>query len=122
MDQEGRNIHERIFRFALLVLRFVRLIPQTIENKVIIHQLAKSVTSIGANSQEADGSESKKDFIHKFLIARKEAKETNYWIRLVCAHNCKNLELVNQGKKLFDEGEELVKIISAIVKNTRRTQ
>lgn len=122
MNREKRDIHERIFRFALEVLGFIRLVPQTVENKVIVHQLAKSVTSIGANSQEADGSESKKDFVHKFLIARKEAKETNYWLRLVCAHNKRNGELVKQGKKLFEEGEELIKIISTIVKNTKKSK
>jgi four helix bundle protein len=70
------DIYERIFQFTVDVLRLVRLVPKTEENLVIIRQVLRSVTSVGANSQEADGASTKKDFVHCFTVVRKESKET----------------------------------------------
>jgi four helix bundle protein len=52
-------------------------------DEIIRTQLAKAGTSIGANVEEADGALTKKDFVNKIAIARKEAKETRYWLRLI---------------------------------------
>ena len=67
---------------------------------------------------EADGAESKRDFVHKASIARKEARETEYWIRLVRAALEDNAEL----RALEQESEELIRILSAMITNTRLSQ
>jgi four helix bundle protein len=76
MSNKQYDIYERIFKFIVMVIKFVKQLPRTEENHVIIKQILRSVTSIGANSQEADGVSSKRDFLHCFTTVRKEAKET----------------------------------------------
>jgi four helix bundle protein len=109
------DIYERIFNFVLLVLQLTENLPKTYTNQVIVSQLVRSVTSMGANSQEADGANSKKDFIHCLTIVRKEAKETFYWIRLIESLNPKNNQIT---QKLLNEDNEIVAIISSIIKKT----
>ena len=83
---EPREIKERTFDFATRIVRLCRALeemsgaPRTLAN-----QLLRSGTSIGANVEEAHGSHSKPDFIAKMSIATKEARETNYWLRLIAA-------------------------------------
>src|SRR5258708_1522752 len=81
--QYEKDIHERIYQFVIRVLNLIKVLSKTPQNDVIIYQLTKSVTSMGANDQEADGAESKKDFIAKYTIVKKENKETNYWLRVI---------------------------------------
>ncbi|MEK7502135.1 MAG: four helix bundle protein [Patescibacteria group bacterium] len=106
------DIHDRIFRFVIEVLKLIKYIPQTVENKIIINQLVRSVTSVGANDQEADGVSSRKDFMHCYTIVRKELKETRYWLSILS-------ELDNKLKSKFSnsikENDELIKIISSII-------
>ena len=72
------DIHERIYKFIIRVVKLVNKLPKTPSNLVIIGQILRSATSMGANDQEADGSLTKKDFVHKYTIVRKETKETNF--------------------------------------------
>lgn len=73
-----RDIHKRIYRFVLSTLKVLTKVPRTPENIVLIRQVVRSAGSIGANASEADGAETKKEFIHRFTISKKEAKETLY--------------------------------------------
>jgi TIGR02436 family protein len=75
----GNIIVDLTFRFALDVLSFSERLEEQ-KKYVIARQLQKSSTSIGANVREAQNSENKADFIHKFKIAAKEADETEYWL------------------------------------------
>lgn len=68
------DIHERIFSFIVKLINFLNKLPKTPTNLVFINQLTRSVTSIGANDQEADGSTTRKDFIHCYTVVRKESK------------------------------------------------
>ena len=82
------------FDFALSIIAFCEQLEDE-KKYVIARQLLKSGTAIGANAMEAQNSESKADFIHKFKIAAKEAEETQYWL-LLCDYsktypNCKGL-------------------------------
>ncbi len=72
------DLEERTTKFAEEIIKFTKEIPNTLENIPIKTQLVKSGTSIGANYCEADEAESKKDFIHKIGICKKEARETKY--------------------------------------------
>ena len=116
MDKNKREIHDRIYKFVLSVLQIVKLVPKTTENLVMLKQLIRSSSSVGANAMEADGSETKKEFIHRFTISKKEAKETHYWLSLLSDHNPKiKQDLLN----IIDENQQLVKIISKIILNSK---
>ena len=79
---EYRNeILDLSFEFALEIIEYSELLDSN-RKYVIARQLLRSGTSIGANIQEAQSSESRADFIHKLKIAHKEAIETNYWLLL----------------------------------------
>jgi len=75
--------------------------------------LVRSATSIGANYMEADCAESKKDFIHKIGVCKKEAKETTHWLHMLATAEPTEKE---KCRKLWQEAHELTLIFSAIVK------
>lgn len=112
------DIHERIYKFVIRVLNLIKFIPKTPENLVLIGQITKSVTSTRANDNEADGTVSRKDFISKYSIVRKEAKETNYWLRVIGNTNPK---LKARMLDVIRESEEIIKIVTAIIFNTRKS-
>jgi four helix bundle protein len=110
------DIYERIFKFVIEVLRLLDRVSFSYSNQIFKNQLVRSVTSMGANSQEADGAFTTKDFLHCFVLVRKEGKETAYWLKVIKATNptlSQELEL------LIGESIEIVAIVSKIVKNTR---
>lgn len=109
-------IQDRSFQFALDT---IRLYVQMVEKReyVLSKQLLKSGTSIGANVEEAIAGQSKKDFLSKMNISLKEARETNYWLRLLKESKLVDLDY-DQSLK---ESRELISIISAIVKTTKQT-
>ena len=76
-------LEERVGRFAENIIDLIKKVRINITNKNIIEQLIRSATSIGANYFEANGSSSKRDFINKIAISKKEAIETQYWLRLL---------------------------------------
>ncbi len=111
----NEDIHERVFSFVVRGLQVPKHLPKSIESKIVIDQFLRSLTSIGANDTEADGASSRKDFIHVYSIVRKELKETHYWLRVIA-------ELFPSVKprltELSKESEELIRIISSIIRNT----
>ncbi|MDP1721638.1 MAG: four helix bundle protein [Candidatus Gottesmanbacteria bacterium] len=110
------DIHERIFRFVTRGLKVIPFLPRTIEAKIIIDQYARSLTSVGANDNEADGTSTKNDFLHVCTIVRKELKETRYWLRIIAELYP---QLAPRLADLIQESEELIKIISKIIINTK---
>ena len=76
-------------------------------------QLLRSGTSIGANVEEALAGQSRRDFLSKMLIAEKESREANYWLRLL-----KDIKLLID-TDLLNESDEIRKILSSIVKTTK---
>lgn len=109
-------IQQRTFEFAVRVLRVVRAMPRGVADQVIARQLARCGTSIGANVEEAQGAQSKAEFTRKMNIARGEAREAVYWLRLVA-----ELDMVPQERSanLFQEAREISNILIAIVKTAR---
>jgi len=110
------DIYKRIFNFVVNVLNFIKILPKTVQNLTFINQITRSVTSMGANAQEGDGSSTRKEFFHSFIV-KKETKETNYWLQLMHATNpgfqAKMIPLINEGK-------EIEAIISAIVQKSKQ--
>ena len=95
---------------------FCRSIQKDVITTPLISQLVRSGTSIGANYCEADGASSKKDFINKIYIAKKETKETKYWLSLIA--NAVPESKV-KARELWKEAQELNLIFAAIIRNTK---
>ena len=87
MDKPRYDIHERIYDFIVRVIKLVNSLPKTASNSIICQQLLRCATSVGANDQEADGTLTKKDFVHCYTVVRKEIKETNFWLKLIADTN-----------------------------------
>lgn len=111
------DIKERAFAFAVRIVKLVNRLPKTTAGIEIGRQVVRSGPSIGANLEEADGAESKKDFIHKVAVARKEARETKHWLRLIDASGLLNNDEV---RSLHSESDEFVKILSSIIAKAKK--
>ncbi|MBE0637949.1 MAG: four helix bundle protein [Bacteroidales bacterium] len=111
------DLEERTFQFAKAVRLMIKTLPKTIANIEDIKQLVKSSGSAGANYIEANESLSKKDFLVRVKISRKEIKESSYWLRLIDETN--QLENDQEVKRLLREAVELKKIFSAIIEKSK---
>lgn len=112
------DMEERTFRFALDVRVFTNSLKKTVANIEDAKQVVRSSGSIGANYIEANEGLSKKDFLYRLRVSRKEAKESIYWLRLIQETNAFNKE--HEIQKLINEATELKKILSAIINKTER--
>jgi four helix bundle protein len=108
------DLEERTFVFTKNVIEYVRNLPKGIAYSEIGKQLVRSAGSVGANYIEANESLSKKDFVMRIKISKKEAKESRYWLKLTTP--AKSYEY--HKTELMCECEELMKIFGAIIRNT----
>ena len=107
------DIGQRTFAFAVQIVRFCRDLEGRSEiARTLSRQLLRSGTSIGANVEEAQAGQSRADFVSKYSIALKEARETIYWLRLVkeCGEDLKD-----RCDPLRKEGDEIARIIASII-------
>ncbi len=112
---EGRTL-----RFSIQLISTLRGIPRDMFNLKLMDQLIRSGTSIGANYMEANGAESKRDFIHKIRISYKEARETCYWLRVFGEIDEKaKIRLSNLLKECEEYVKMFAKIISTASKNLK---
>jgi four helix bundle protein len=117
MEQEKPDIVKRSFLYALRIIRVYRELEKDSVGRILGKQLVRSGTSIGANIHEAQGAQSKADFIAKMSIAHKEAYETLYWLRLVqeaALFPSANLQ------DLLAETEQIVRILSSSLITAKR--
>lgn len=110
------DLEERTFIFAKRCRNLVKRLPKTTENFEYGKQLIRSSASPAANYIEANEAPSRKDFIYRIKICRKETKETALWLKLCITNDC--LELERDRKELLQETTELRKIFSTIVKKS----
>jgi len=110
------DLEERTLKFAKAVRIFIKTLSKNIGNIEDTKQLVRSSGSIGANYIEANESLSKKDFVMRIKIARKEAKETLFWLKLLDLNNDKNLETENFN--LIKECRELMLILGSILRKS----
>jgi four helix bundle protein len=113
----GRKLEQRTKLFAISIVKFSSMLPNTSESKVIRNQLTKSGTSIGANYREANRGRSKADFSNKIKICESEASETVYWLEII-----EELRFLPEDnlKPLLVEANELLAIFTSIGKNLKR--
>lgn len=107
-------IQRRSFEFALLMIDLYKRLALEHEY-TLSKQLLRSGTSIGANVEEAIAGQSRSDFISKMSIARKEARETKYWLRLLQASQLVAIDLSHE----LAQADELLNILTAIIKSTK---
>ena len=110
------DLEERTLRFAQEVIEFVNTLPKTVPNIEIMKQLVRSSGSVGANYIEANEALSKKDFVMRVKICRKEAKESTYWLRLI---EVKEENTEKRRQPLISEATELMKIFGSIVEKAK---
>ena len=111
------DLEERTYKFAKDVRLFVKTLPKSIANFEDEKQLVKASGSVGANYREANESLSKKDFIMRIKISRKESKESEYFLRLINETN--DLPDKNEASRLIQEAIELKKIFSSILEKSK---
>ena len=110
------DLEKRTKLFAINLIVFISTLPRSNINDVILYQLLKAGTSIGANYREANRAESKNDFKHKIGIVQKEAAETQYWLEIMNETN-----LFDKAKvlPLLKESSELLAIFTSIGKKLK---
>lgn len=110
------DLEERTFQFARAVRMLVKTLPRNVSCLEDCRQLVRASGSVGANYIEASEALSRKDFLLRIRISRKESKESAYWLRLISeTHELNQGETV---KDLIREAQELTRILSAIVLKT----
>jgi four helix bundle protein len=114
MAEKPRDLEERTAIFAESVRDFVRKLPRTISNIEDVKQVVRSSGSVAANCIEANESLGDKDRLMKFRTCRKEAKESQLWLRLL--HTGENTDLDMKRQALRQEAHELKLILTAIIK------
>lgn len=111
------DLEQRTLEFSKRIIKLCKALPRNSVNFKLIDQVIRSGTSIGANYIEANESLSKKDFVHRMRISRKEAKETIYWLNLIQEANS---ELEKRMKDILSETIELKKILSSIIEKSQQ--
>ncbi len=114
----GNVVRDESYGFALEIVQLCRGIKGRNE-QILVRQLLRSGTSIGANVEEALAAQSRADFIAKMSISSKEAREANYWIRLLRDSGSAAPEVLQPALK---KSQELINILTAIVKTAQARQ
>ena len=117
--KEENLIREKSYKFALEMVKFYNFLLMKNEY-VLSKQILKSGTSIGANVEESQAAQSKKDFISKLSIANKEARETLYWLRLL--NDSGYIQDYSNKDTLFNEINSIINILTKIIKTLQEGQ
>jgi four helix bundle protein len=110
------DLEERTALFAKCVRKFIKLLPRSVSNAEDSKQLVRSSGSVGVNYIEANDSLSKKDFIMRIKICRKEAKESRYWFKLLDVGE--DHIVIQESDKLYQESTELMNIFGVILRKS----
>ncbi len=112
------DILERCIQYSLQIIKFFREIEKDKVGRILGNQLLRSGTSIGANVHEAQGGQSKADFIAKISIAQKEAQEAAYWLRIVFEAQVGQSDFI---RNLRQETDESIRILSSILISAKKS-
>ena len=114
--KQDNLIATKSFDFSLRILKLIPYLRERNVENVLLIQILKCGTSIGANVEEAIGGSSKKDFVYKMEIAYREARETNYWLKLFKEGG---LLEINLADSFLGDCNEIQKILSAILTSSK---
>ena len=113
----GNNISDKSFQFALRIVNFYKFaFTKNRSVEILLKQVLKSGTSIGANVAESKNAVSKSDFINKLAIALKEARETEYWLKLL--FESKSIQQ-NEFDRLSKDCDEIIRLLTSIIKTLK---
>ncbi len=113
----GNAVLDKSFEFSIRIVKlYQHLRKRDISIDSLLKQVLRSGTSIGANITEAQGAGSTKDFIYKLQISLKEARETEYWLRLLNATHYLNQD---EFESINPECKEIIKLLTAILKKLK---
>jgi len=113
----GNVFLDKSFKFSIRIVKlYEHLINKNRNIEPLLKQLLRSGTSIGANITEAQSAYTKKDFINKLGISFKEARESEYWIKLLTATS--HLD-IKESESIQDDCEELIKLSTTIIKSSK---
>ena len=110
------DLEDRTLEFGKRIIHLAKVLPKNSINFNLLDQVVRSGTSMGANYREANETETKKDFLFRMRICRKEGKETIYWLNLIIEANP---DFADRIKLLLEETIELVKIFASILEKTK---
>jgi four helix bundle protein len=115
-DGKPYDLEDRTYVFARDVRQLFKALHKTVANVEDARQLIRSSGSVGANYIEANESLSKKDFLLRIKICRKESKESRYWLRLIDTEGCDGA--THEQARLIGEAQELMNIFGAIFRKS----
>jgi len=116
MEKQADQLSERFLEFASKTVKFVKRIDTNQFDRHIGMQLFRSVTAIGANYEEARGAQSRQDFAHKLQIVLKEARESNFWLKLIARSE---IDKSSEVESLIDENRQICDIIAKSIKTLK---
>ncbi len=105
-------VKDKSFNFAIRIIKLYQFLTTKKKEYILAKQILRCGTSIGANIEEATGGVSKADFKNKLSIAYKEARETKYWLRLICATEYINKKMFDS---IFNDCDEIIGILYTII-------
>ena len=114
------DLEDRLIDFAVRIIEVVRSLPNTRIGNHIGRQLIRSGTSPAPNYGEAQGAESRSDFIHKVRICLKELRETKVWLMMII-----RLNLIKSASRIYpliDENEQLISIFMTSIKTAKENE
>ncbi|MBA3632672.1 MAG: four helix bundle protein [Acidobacteria bacterium] len=115
------DIRERTFASAVRIIKLCKFLDKNSDvSKTLISQLINAGTSVGANLEEAKAAQSRADFIHKNSVSLKEARESNFWLRLISATENFNDPVRKGINDLESESLEIANIIGKIITSTKK--
>ena len=112
------QLERRTKEFAVAASKYLDAFPKKNSTRVIVYQLGKSASSVGANYREANRGESGDDFAHKISIVLKEASETHYWLQVLAGLYPEHAVIGELGS----DAEEFLKIFQTINRTTRSSR
>ena len=122
-EEDKKDIVKRTYKFALRTLYIAQKLPHNPVTNRVINQLVGSGTSMGSNTEEASAGFSKNDFAFKMSIASKEAREANYWFRLLRDSGLvRDQRLYDEVVDAIDESDQLKRILTKIVKTSQKNK
>ncbi len=120
-DGTAWDIRERAFEFAIRIVKVCQALEKDRHvSRTLVTQLLKAGTSVGANLEEAQGGQTKPDFITKNAISLKEARESKYWLRVILASYDLAQPIQTEMGELRHEAYQLALIIGSIIVNSKR--
>ena len=117
--KSAAELRQRLYAFALRVVEFVKSLPKNWIARELGRQLLKSGTSVAANYEEACAAFSKGDFTYKISTSLKEARESNYWLRLIKDSTLSNSDELYE---LIEESEAISKILGKSMITARKKE